>query len=471
MKNNKPWPVEYADQLVIGNPGSSVAICCFWQKKEILKEKLKSDCYSIIGNLYSRAGINAMLRNILANPRIRHLVLTGNSLTDSEEALLDFFKRGVDDEWRIIGNGGVIDHDLPVEVLQEVRQHVQLFDLRGVDSFDKGFQKITENLKELPPFAEPRVFPKTIGVASSFPGEFCGFLIRQPSVFRAWREAVWTVMKYGYTSPTDYGLEQKEVIGLLSIIENPEIVLDNLPHWAPFSERDVDRYVTNFLDKEKKGDIAYNYGNRLQSYWTENQIDNVVRELERSKYSRRAVASLWDPDKDGKSKDPPCITTIQVVIRNSCLYLTGFIRSNDMFRAYPLNASALAQLQLELASRLQEVRVGTLSILSFSAHIYSDCWDEVEAALVETAKLRQEFSQDPRGSFSFRYDDEGFIVDHFNTLGDLVQTHKTNDAKNLTHLLSPFVSRIDHAMYLGTEINRLEQSFLSKKPYKQDKVK
>jgi len=59
-----------------------------------------------------------MLRNILANPLIRYIVLTGDSVTDSYDALNKFFALGVDQEWKIIENGGHIDPSFPQNVLK-----------------------------------------------------------------------------------------------------------------------------------------------------------------------------------------------------------------------------------------------------------------------------------------------------------------------------------------------------------------
>ena len=321
VENLEYWPIEYPDQLIVGNPASNLAICCFWSSKERLKGLLDPNEYAAIGNLYSRAGITPMLRNILANPTIRYLVLTGQSLTDSEEALLNFFERGVDSDWKIIGNGGQIDQDLLPEVLEEVRRSVELIDLRGAQHFAAEFHQVINRLKRLPPFAKPRIFPKTPPSAQTFPSEFAGLVIRRQTIIEAWCEILWTVMTFGQISPTAYGLKQKEVLALLSVVENPSAQLDEIPHWAPFKDKDIGAYVQRFFEAEKSDDITYNYGHRLQSYWGEDQIKFIAAELRQSGHSRRALANLWDPVEDSKSADPPCVTTIQAAIRGERLHL------------------------------------------------------------------------------------------------------------------------------------------------------
>lgn len=464
------WAIEYADQLIVGNPASGIGVCCLWSSKHRLQSILDASQYAVIGNLYSRAGINPMLRNILFNPTIRHLVLTGKSLTDSDEALLCFFEKGVDASRRIIGSGGQIERDLPLEALNEVRQNVRLIDLRGERDLAEVFPRLAKELPELPPFAEPRQFPKSPPEAHSFPSEFAGFTIRRRTIYDAWTEIIWAVMTLGRTSSTDYGLHQKELLALMSVIEDPTASLGKVPHWSPFTSEDVERYIETFFNPERTNEVSYNYGYRLQTYWGENQIESLVAELRRSSFSRRAVASLWNPVEDSKSGDPPCLTTIQATVRDGQLNLIGFIRSNDMFRAYPINAAALGTLQARLAQRLGGVTVGALSVLSYSAHIYSDCWDACQLAMADAAKQRRRFEQDHRGSFVFRIANGFLAADHYSPEGDLVQTFTAKSEKELNDLILPFVGRTDHGMYLAREIARLAKAYESEEAYEQDRV-
>ncbi len=464
------WPVEYRNQLIIGTPESNTAICCFWGNRKRLRDSLDARQYSVIGNLYSRAGINAMLRNILANPRIRYLVLTGKSATDSDEALVSFFQRGVEKDWRIIGNGGQVDRDLPLDVLEEIRRSVRVIDLRDCKNFVAEFQRVTPQLDSMLPFAEPRVFPKTPPTVQSFPNENVAFTVRQGTVIEAWCEVLWMVMNFGRVSSTDYGLEQKELLGLLSVIENPQPEPGKVPDWAPFTAKDVDDYVRSFFEKHLDEQLSYSYGHRLQSYWEEDQLDLLIAELRRSGHSRRALASLWDPIRDGTSSDPPCITTIQAIVRDEKLHLTTFIRSNDMFRAYPLNAFALAELQVKLAAQLQDVGVGSLTILSFSAHVYSDCWDSCRSAMKEFVQVRLPLRQDSRGSFVFEIRDGRLVAEHYSPDGDLIQVFEADDEQSLCDSLAPYVGTVQHGMYLGREINRLASARKRHEDYEQDRA-
>ena len=453
------WPAEHKDQLIVGNPDSNVAICCLWSKRDSIARQVNPAQYSIIGQLYSRAGLNGMLRNILANPSIRCIVVVGQSMTDSYEALTHFFDKGVDRDWTIPGNGGQIDRDLPIKDLDKLRTSVTLVDLRNELDFTSAFNATLERFQQLPPFASPQTYPKTIPEADVFPSEYMGFVVRKSTILEVWREALWTVMNFGHVTPTDVGVTQKEVLGLLSVIDRPSADFESLPDWAPFTTDDATDYLERFFEPEVGGDISYNYGHRLQTKWGMDQIDSLVSEVERSGLSRRALATLWDPATDIGSTEPPCLTTVQVALREGRLFTMAYIRSNDMFRAYPLNAVALASLQETVRSRLPSgTDRGPLSIMSFSAHIYSDCWDACRKAADEHDVARQRFEQDPRGSFAFRIEDDVLVADHFTEGGDLVQTLRAKAEHVLSSSMSPYVSRVDHGLYLGREISLLAEA-------------
>lgn len=464
------WPVEYTDQLHLGDPESEVAICCLWSRRDGIRDGLRDAEYAAIGQLYSRAGIGALLRNILAKPTIRYLVLAGQSLTDSDTALLDFFHEGVDADWRIKGNGGEIDPDLPLAALEDVREYVSLIDLRAAPDFVPAFREAVAGLERRGPFADRREFPRSVRESETFPSEFMGFVVRNRTMLEVWREAIGTIMRFGGVSPTEFGVEQKEVLGLMSVVEDPAAEPGAVPDWAPFDEGDLAGYVERFFESGETEGVAYNYGHRLQARWDADQIDLMVAEIRRVGASRRAVASLWDPVADSRIGEPPCIVTIQTALRQGRVHLMAYVRSNDMFRAFPLNVAALQKLQLRVTEGLEGAAVGPLGVLSFSAHIYSDCWEASARAAEEGDRRRDAFRPDPRGNMTFRLDGERLRADHYSPQGDLVQSLAAESARELRHQVDPFAVLPGHAMYLGSEIERLAAARESGEGYDQERV-
>ncbi len=141
-EEEKEWPVYFKDCLSVGNPESSVGICTLWTKQERVRAHIDGSLYSVLGNLYSPDGINYLLRNLMANPRIRHIVLCGMDVTGSGEALVILFNQGIDENRQIKGTEAVIDDNLPDYAIKLVRERVQLTDLRGPIREDKLIESI-----------------------------------------------------------------------------------------------------------------------------------------------------------------------------------------------------------------------------------------------------------------------------------------------------------------------------------------
>jgi thymidylate synthase len=469
MDTASEWPVEYADQLIVGSAHSDVGVCCLWSNRNKIAQQLHGAEYAVIGNLYSRAGINALLRNIFANPTIRFVVVTGRSLNDSFEALFDFFTLGVDASGRIQQNGGRIDPVFPHDSLEELRHAVTLVDLRSAARFPDAYRQFLRSRELRGAFAPSHIYPHTPYTEENFPSEENGFTVRGRSIMQTWTEVLSIVMRFGIVTPTDYGTQQRELLNVVSIIHNPSSPLKHIPEWAEFNAAQAEAYVARFLNSEKDSAAAYSYGNRLRSYFGIDQVEGLAAELERSECSRRAVASLWDPVVDSVSTSPPCIATLQASIRDKRVHLSCFVRSHDIFRAYPLNAAAMADLQRRLVCRIGGVTVGRLAFVSQSAHIYSDCWSAA-ALCQKRPQSRYQFEQDLRGSIVLRTDGTQLIADHFSAQGDLLQTISVNSAKDLLRALSPFLSRVDHALYIGREVTRLETARDTGEPYRQDRT-
>ena len=60
--------------------GKSIGFCAVWNEAESLfyKSKILQEKTAILGTLYSRSGINIVLRNLALNPQIRKVILWGN---------------------------------------------------------------------------------------------------------------------------------------------------------------------------------------------------------------------------------------------------------------------------------------------------------------------------------------------------------------------------------------------------------
>jgi len=114
-----------------------------------------------------------------------------------------------------------------------------------------------------------------------------------------------------------------------------------------------------------------------------------------------------------------------------------------------------------------------LTIISNSAHIYEDCWDQAVKLIHDTGKdviWRHKFEPDPRGNFVIRLENGKIVVHHYTPQGDRIGKFAGKTAKELLRQLESFISLISHATYLGRELQRAEDALRKGERYVQDAV-
>ncbi len=505
-EEEKEWPLYFKDCLSMGNPESSVGICTLWTKQERVRTHIDGSLYSVLGNLYSSDGINYLLRNLLANPQIRHIVLCGMDVTGSGEALVLLFNQGIDEKRQIKGTEAVIDDNLPDYAIKLVRERVQLTDLRGPIREDKLIESINifAKIEKIEKKIEPLYFPDPEPHAEVYPDHDNARVIRARHVVEAWVKIVDEVMTFGRVEKTEHSINQKELLNLATVItdEDPDKII--YKPWLPFSLEHLEGHAGGNTPEEevwlqyklplrdhysgeeiggKHGyyeqmaftrelpDLSYTYGQRLWDYRGENQIFAMVERLKEALHSRRAVAVLWDPEQDANSNSPPCLNILQATVRGEKLHLTAYFRSHDVFRAWPENAFALRKMQKFLAGRVEIKALGDLTIFSQSAHIYEDCWSKASEILKERRrefKRGKYFQRDARGNFVIRLEEGLIRIFHYSPQGNLINTFEGKSADELLEALEPYISLTGHALYLGKEIARAEAALKLQIEYRQD---
>ncbi len=105
----------------------------------------------------------------------------------------------------------------------------------------------------------------------------------------------------------------------------------------------------------------------------EDQIRTILQMLKADPETRRAVASIWNPDFDlgVQSKDLPCNDTLFFKLRQDKLHLTIANRSNDLHWGLPTNIFQFGFILRSMA-KILGVGVGNQNHLSDSLHIYLD---------------------------------------------------------------------------------------------------
>lgn len=123
------------------------------------------------------------------------------------------------------------------------------------------------------------------------------------------------------------------------------------------------------------------YGPRLRNWNGIDQLGEVVKILRDDPLSRRAVISIYDPDRDFvASRDIPCNNWLHFLMRNGSLDLHVAARSTDIWWGFSgINAFEWTLL-LEMMARWLNLSPGRLVFFSSSLHLYERHFDR--AALV-----------------------------------------------------------------------------------------
>jgi thymidylate synthase len=90
-----------------------------------------------------------------------------------------------------------------------------------------------------------------------------------------------------------------------------------------------------------------NYGVRIR-----NQLRDLVVKLTGDRYSRQAVLTIFDGDRDmldWGNLDIPCTLAVQVMIRGGQLFMRTTMRSNDVYLGLPYDLMQFCTLQCTLA--------------------------------------------------------------------------------------------------------------------------
>lgn len=90
---------------------------------------------------------------------------------------------------------------------------------------------------------------------------------------------------------------------------------------------------------------------------------------------------------------------VKRLVSRDRLHLVVAFRSHDLFAAYPTNLAGILLWQAETAAKLG-MRAGTLTVTSYSAHVYERDWNAAEAVIAEHyEKAHREPAWDQRSSW------------------------------------------------------------------------
>ena len=485
------WPQEYNEKLEVGDLQSNIGIAIFWSFKDVVMKYLDKSKFAILGTYYDRVnGLEPLIRNCLANPNLRYIILAGSDKAQSKEVLVNFFTQGFDETGKVIGTEAKIPKGIPIEDIEMLRTNVELIDLNDKitdhNSSEQYALLINDTISKLErkePYAEQRLYEKPALEIDNFPAERAGFVVRGKTVGEAWLKILNNVYNYGKITKmkTVDSRQVRECINLITVIEGEDPDSPRMQAYFRFDELYLKSYYDEICTAKIPEGTVYTYGSRLRAWESSSgekidQIADMIEYLKKDTYRKSAIAQTWVVEDEltrrylNKDKNSPCIVLVQPNIQDGVLHLTVYIRSNDMFRAWPLNAFGLRKLQKNIAEGLG-VDIGTLTTMSCSAHIYQDNWQDTKEILKEYYKIENNFS-DSRGYYTIALKEGKIRAEHYSPKSELLKIYEGMTAREINDHInsSQHPNNNFHSSYLGEELMKAQIALELGLSYIQDQV-
>jgi thymidylate synthase len=213
------------------------------------------------------------------------------------------------------------------------------------------------------------------------------------SVNDVWKDTIKHIIHKGIEFEDHGNRICQEVLGLqiqidqFDDIEKPILTLSQFPKWMYPRPQEIKDMI---LEGKLSQSYAYSYGERIFAYQnhkdqkkiTDQVNDFIIPLLKKDPNSRRAIISLWNPVKDTilSKKTVPGLVLIDCKIRDEQLHISSVIRSCDVFMGLPANMYQLYVLSKYIA-RKTHVKLGSISIIATSAHIFKDQTNDIRTIL------------------------------------------------------------------------------------------
>lgn len=533
----KGWPVAVRDR--IGFPHSKelrvTKACCavtfLWTMRDSVVPHLNKDNLAIATNFYTPAGLEGMVRNLLANPHIRFIIMLGEEYASkdgcetkteltSANAIRAFFDKGINNDRKVPGFETAIhfDDNIPTEMINKVKESVELIDLNNKmpkaplqEKIDEA-NKLMKELNKEPFLEEPFVFNYE-KQEDSFPYEGGPLIVQGTTIPDSWIKMICAINRYGRKNLMNANTDRwvKEINDMIVVIHDPQNMdLSINPFLVPLTKEKINAYQKEICSSILPEGKAYTYGNKLRAYitpaepikelvntkeyrdyefgkgpWIDanvkylngyaevDQVKDIIDVLKRDIYSKACCAITWHVQDElmRKHKSSPCLVFLQAIVQDEKLNLTVFFRSHDMTQGWPENAYGCAAIQKEIADGIG-VEPGILVIESGSAQIYAHYYEQVKEMLKKYYKYEDDF-KDPRGNYIIEVDEKLIIVKHLHPENhSVIDMFEGKNAKEVYTQIAEHGTSINpaHLMYLGSELGKAELCIKQGKEYEQDKL-
>jgi thymidylate synthase len=440
MENLIPYnPLYQQDKIKLGT-GRRVVVATGWTTIDNLDD-IPDYLYAAMGTLYSKtSGVKYLIYNLLANPQIDALVYLCGSNLDKSSGTADVMEN-IFVHRTVKSIEGVSEEDLG-NLVRNVTFHC-VDKVVLVDAFLRGYSLFeADRIKRQAVIIEEPDNNDRI----QYPAAQIGHLIKCHKPIHGYQQAVKRVVNCG--SEMSKGLE---LLNLQVVIEEPTGKRTGGQYFTDQELLDYYSAAFEYNGPSPKG--SYTYIERLHAGGLFFAVMKLL-----TKDSTQSYVSLWHPLDDYDSPNPPCLTGIALRLIDQKLHMTAWFRSHDIYGAWLKNAAALGLLMRRITQdnpvKELNMQVGTLTILSHSAHIYSH--DLASASKIANLSTSPCLYADPAGNFVVNVHMDGVNVQWW--APDMSRVIKGFDSKSAERLMDSILEECpymeaSHAAYLGMTIN------------------
>ncbi len=473
------------DYIIVNENGSEALVFSDFGKKGLerattllqdqIKDKSEIAIYGVLGSV---RGIELVIRNVLAFEKITRVFFIGGDIKPffAFSGIRSLLENGVKDG-RIAGfrdmikeKYGVIpiidDTRITNDIIGYFKKHIEVIFINSLNDYlkfassrDRAYssetneerKKIARKIREIN-YNENKS-SETLKPKKS---PMVGDSIYEETIEEAHKLALLKIMFSGHVVDSQYG-KTKEIINLMITVKNPyEEVLSNNQY--------ID-YGKDLVNPRLDSD-SYTYGKLICNDNGINQIDAVISRLRNNLYDRANVISLWIPKVHlMQESNQPCLNLIHLLVRNNELNITAYIRSNDIYKAWPLNVAGISYINYhiwkELSDDFPDLRLGMVTTISGSAHIYQHDWNN---ALKKALTYEKDFVHDKFGYFVIsKKGDKRYVAKIYENDGELLGIIEDECPVRLRKKLVRFFSITpEHASYIGEVLGGETSSFMDK---------
>ena len=487
-------PIYYSDRLKIVNPQGNVGIVTLWTPLEdmTLKEKGKeiplkgilpeirekipellneNSPVAVVANLYGN-GLPQMLANLLYNPQIDRIVITGADTEKSGRALLNFFKKGVEriNESGIEFNRIIDSTEYPLDLQLDPSRFGQLEierfrknDLEEILSFVQ--QPIIKTRSETDRTKIELVIPKF----SDYPIEesLPPIIVDRP--LEGYMEVLYYLDRWGRNIDLDKYQENKKgkrrwLQNLDATVRNPSFEDEDLLKKFNFDSQGLKEYQEKILSGEMPEDQPYGYGHRFRTYFGIDQLKEIAERLKRNPFDRHAFMSTWDQSKDvlqEKDSSSPCLTDIYFVNLDGQLRMTASFRTHNAISGWLKNFYGLMAIQ-DFVSSYSGISRGPITVRSRWLGIDPDNTKTITALNISKQIRKVPLNvNDPRGYTLIEADAQAkeLVLQHYTRDGKLLDEYRSKDFTGMKDQLrhTRAFTDFDHGMWIGYTLGEAER--------------